>query len=153
MTSDLLVRERHALPRLQRGERRVQAGRADHGIEHDVHVVARRGLDEQRPAPCHQAGGPSVPVLTRARRNSASEAARLRVEQPGIRERGQRRDMEALALPRDHAERGRADRAGGAQHRDATRRHWKTGMGSHPSNRYETGSTKMSLSKRSSMPP
>ena len=71
----------------------------------------------------------------------------------GVRERRERRDVKARALPVDHSERGRADRAGGTEDRHAARRHGKTGSGSHPSSRYATGITKNRLSKRSRMPP
>ena len=48
----LLVRERHALSRRERGERGIEAGGADDRVEHDVHVVAGRGLDEAFRAAC-----------------------------------------------------------------------------------------------------
>ena len=41
-----LIRERYALSARERGERRVEPGRADDRVEHDVDVVALHGVDE-----------------------------------------------------------------------------------------------------------
>src|SRR6185437_193204 len=41
-----LVGQRHTLSAFQRRQRRIESCRADDRVEHDVDVVARRGLDE-----------------------------------------------------------------------------------------------------------
>ena len=105
-----LVGERDALSRLQRRERGVETGRTDDGVEHDVHVSACRGLDEAA-----LTGAPSV-VLWSAVVHEAderrTESRYLLLEERRVGERRQRRDTKSVALPVEHAERGRADRAG-----------------------------------------
>ena len=75
----LLVGQRHALPRAQRGERGIEPGRADDRVEHDVHVGVRRGLDQHlapgadagRRLPLHEPGErrrPLPPPAPRAAR-------------------------------------------------------------------------------------
>ena len=46
MTSVSLFASATRLPRDERGERRIEPRGADHGVEHDVDVVALDGLDQ-----------------------------------------------------------------------------------------------------------
>ena len=120
MTSVSLFASATRLPARERGERRIESGGADDGVEHDVDVVARRRLDEacvaRRPSP---RASPS-PFRTRPTKRRR-EARRLLGEQRGVVERRERGDAEALALPLEHAQRGRADRAGRPEDGDAAR--------------------------------
>ena len=50
---------------------------------------------------------------------AGSNCAACSVEQRGIVEGRERRDAKPVALPREHAERGRADRSGRPEDRDA----------------------------------
>src|SRR5262249_24996389 len=75
--------------------------------------------------------------------------AHLAGELAGIGVRGDRHQTEALAMPRQHVERVLADRAGGAEHRDAD--HATTPSSDRPSS--STGAAPVRLSIRSMTPP
>src|SRR5215207_7339492 len=145
-----LVRERYPLPRLERGERRVQPCGADHGVDYDVNVAPRGGFDE-----AFVAGAPGA-TFARAIVHASDEARRkalgLLAEQLTVRECRQRGDVKPVPLTVQHPERGRADRARRSEQRDATR-HRTTGASIQPNSTYATGRTNRRLSRRSSNPP
>src|SRR4029079_19721927 len=135
-------------------ERRLEAGGSDERVEHDIHIVARRRLDETL--------SPGMPCIARAVLHDSHERGReqrcLLLEQRRVVERRQRGDPEARALSLEHAERGGADRSGGAEHGDSASRitrasHAGAHVSNHPKTMNETGSTKSRLSTRSITPP
>ena len=77
----LLVRERDALARAERGERRLESRGADDGVEHDVDVIAPRGLDEARLAEVPAGGAIDAPFRRTMPDERGRERARLLAEQ------------------------------------------------------------------------
>ena len=157
MTSVSLFASATRFPARERGERRIESRGADDGVEHDVHVVAPRGLDEARR---RRRASPACGVGAVPRRCRRSPARNARPARRAARvvERRERGDAESVALPLEHAERRRADRAGRPEDRDAARRRSRCvttapRSACQPSSTYATGSTKSRLSKRSRTPP
>ena len=141
-----LVGERHALAGAQRGERRLEARRADDRVDDDPHVRVRRRFD--------QAAGSTLvsrfPVPGIHEPHVRRPPFRgLILEQLRVRVRGQRHHAEPLALAPQHLQGGRADRSGGAEDGDAAGHTTPNSLKS-PA---VTGTTKYSESSRSSTPP
>src|ERR1700674_3412140 len=153
----LLVRERDTLPLLQSGKRRIEPGGADDRIEHDIDVIARRrGNERVSPAFPRVVGiGARLDHPHKRRR----EPPGLLLEQGAVAVGCERGDAKALALPVQHSQRGRSDRACRAKHRHAFRfgggfgRHCGTGSSKRPSSSIAIGITNSRLSNRSSIPP
>jgi hypothetical protein len=127
----LLVRQRDALPGVQRRQRCVEPRGADDRVQHDVDVAAHRGLDETLRARAPFAVRSRlvvVPVLNDAdiRR---MEAIDLLTQQRGVRVRCERGNTEPVLVPLEDAKRRRADGPGRAEDRDAAR-HRGAGMSS-----------------------
>ena len=152
----LLVGQRDALSSRERGQRRVEPGRADDGVEHDVDVVARRPLRPDTP------GRRSTADAARRRSHDADEArartastcspssaALLNAVSAATRNRSRWRSRTRSAVvpiepvdPRIATPR----RPSGAVIR-------RPGQHDAPSSTYATGITKNRLSKRSRIPP
>ena len=123
----LLVGERELLFGLQRRERRLEADHADDRIQHDVGALERR----KRAEPLHAAVNAHAEVahssaqrfrrLQIKNRNCLRfEFPDLRLEQPDIGVRGERRHLDGAVRPAQAAhdvERLRADRARRAEQR------------------------------------
>jgi hypothetical protein len=123
----LLVRESNALPALECAKRGIEPGGPDDGIEHDVHVVTRRGLDQARRSGVPRRHRRCVAIDETDERRRVNVG--LLAEQGGIPERGEGADGEAVLLAREHTKRRRPDRPGGSEHRDAAPSHRPPGAG------------------------
>ena len=86
----LLVRQRDALPRVERRERRVESGSADYRVDDDVRVLARCRLDEAVPRLCSTAPAlfPRADLRLDEPHVSRMKLAHLLGEQIGIAVRG-----------------------------------------------------------------
>ena len=118
----LLVGERDVDARLERRQRRVEPGRADDGVEHDVRPALGRQLRDARRARQH------APGEAAARRSAAAGSASAIVRTPealglahhavDVAARGEGADVQLRIVVAD-LDRLPADRAGAAEERDA----------------------------------
>ena len=97
----LLVRERERDSRFERPERRLDAGEADDGVQHDVGLAALEERDRV---------APDLHVLDAVLAGEVVQRRRAGLE----------RAERELGMGRDDLDRLAADRAGGPQERDAS---------------------------------
>src|SRR6185437_4530369 len=151
------VGQRHALACAHRGQCRIQAGRADHRVDHDVDVAPLRGR--------HQAVGAARPLalgihaIADQPDERRPEQRDLLPQQRGIPEGRQRAHAKPLGMTLQHTQRRRPDGTGRPQNGDAERigcgSHWMAGSSTcgNVNTRYATGSAKSRPSIRSNTPP
>jgi hypothetical protein len=119
-----LVGEQHALGGSHRRQGRRQPGSTHDRRHHDIDVIAGNGLGERLGAACHTRR--AAAVAQRSARQSGGlgvhqhDGARLKLPRlvddgsPAA-ARGENRDLEAVRMHGDHAERAAPDAAGGSQ--------------------------------------
>ena len=154
----LLVRQRDALSRFERRERRIEPRRADDRVEDDVHVVARRRRDERSRCRSSSASSPIVARFDHARRTHGENSARLLLAaarrcccavRAVTRNRSRwRSSTRSAVVPIDPVEPSTATPLGAAACITAG---WAAAGG--PSKRNAIGITNSRPSKRSSIPP
>ena len=111
----LLVGQRHPLAGSEARQRGIKTCRTDDRVQHNVHVGERRGLDETARARLPVVGVRAASIANKTH-VGRHELGRLLLQQHRILVGGKRRDAEGAALSVEHAQCGRADGAGRAEH-------------------------------------
>ena len=122
MTSDSLFASATRLPRSSAASVASSPAAPTTAFSTISALVERRRIDQTAVAPLPSPDARRRPFRT-SPTYSGAKRADLLSEQRGVAERGQRRDVESIALTLEHAQRRRADRAGGAENGDAARAH------------------------------